>query len=104
MFQSILRSISWDSDENVFLQSRVNELVSWSSMKEKFWSFVKKCFELRKQVEVDDKFKFSYLENFSHSKNFDGMTNLEKTHAKSSFLSKNSSKLSLLGSSHSLQS
>ena len=29
-------------------------------------------------MKVDEKFKFSYLENFSHSKNLDGMTNLEK--------------------------
>ena len=82
---------------------RVNELVLWSSMKEKFWYFVGKWFELIKQVQVDDKFKFSYLEKFSHSKNLDGMENLEKTQDKSSYLSKISSKLSLLGSSHSLQ-
>ena len=44
----------------------------------KVWSFVKKCFELRKQVKVDEKFKFSYLEKFSHSKNLAGMENLEK--------------------------
>ena len=62
----------------MFLQSRLNELVSWSLMKEKFRSFVKKCFELRKQVKVDEKFEFSYLENFSHLKNLDGMENLEK--------------------------
>ena len=63
----------------MFLQSGVNELVSCSSMKEKFRSFVKKCFELRKQVKVDDKFDFSYLEKFSHSKNLDGMEKLEKS-------------------------
>ena len=78
MFQSNVRIFTWDSDENVCLQSRVDELVSWSSMKEKFWRFVKKCFELRKQVKVDEKFEFSYLEKFSHSKNLDGMENLEK--------------------------
>ena len=78
VFQSILRSISWDLDEHVCLQSRVNELVSWSLMKEKFWSFVEKWFELRKQVKMDEKFKFSYLEKFSHSKNLDGMENIEK--------------------------
>jgi hypothetical protein len=62
----------------MFLQSRVNEFVSWNSMKEKFWSFVEKWFELRKQVKVDDKFKFSYLEKFYHLKILDGMENLEK--------------------------
>jgi hypothetical protein len=46
-------------------------------MDEKFGSFVEKCFELRKQVEVDENFRFSYLEFFSHSKNFDGMENIE---------------------------
>ena len=29
-------------------------------------------------MKMDDKFKFSYLEIFSHSKNLDGMENLEK--------------------------
>ena len=48
-------------------------------MKEKFWSFVKKWFELRKQVEVDEKFEFSYVEKFCHSKNLDGMEKLEKS-------------------------
>ena len=47
-------------------------------MKEKFWSFVEKCFDLRKQVKVDDRFKFSYLEKFYHSKNLHEMENLEK--------------------------
>ena len=36
-------------------------------MKEKF-----------KQVKVDEKFEFSHLEKFYHSKNLDGMANLEK--------------------------
>ena len=36
----------------------------------------KKCFESRKQVKVDEKFDFSYLENFSHLENLDGMTKL----------------------------
>ena len=58
------------------MQSKVNELVSWSSMKEKFRSFMKKWFELRKQVKVDEMFEFSYLEMFSHSKNLDAMTHL----------------------------
>ena len=62
----------------MFFQSGMNELVSWSSMKEKLRSFVKKLFELRKQVKVDEKFKFAYLEKFSHLKNLDGMENLEK--------------------------
>ena len=48
-------------------------------MKEKFWSFVKKWFELRKKVKVDEKFDFSYLEKFYHSKNLDGMEKLEKS-------------------------
>ena len=51
MFQSIVRCISWVSDENVWLQSRVDELVWWSSMKEKFWSFVKKMFWVEKTSE-----------------------------------------------------
>ena len=88
MFQSNVRCISWDLDENVWLQSRMDELVSWSSMKEKFWSFVKKCFELRKQVKVDEKFEFSYLEKFSHLKNLDGIEKNWKIKVKSSFLSK----------------
>ena len=29
-------------------------------------------------MKVDEKFNFSYLEIFSHSKNMDGMENLEK--------------------------
>ena len=78
MFQLNVRSVSWDSSENVCLQPGVDEFVSWSSMKEKFWSFVKKLFELRKLVKVDEKFEFSYLEKNFHSKNFDGMEKLEK--------------------------
>jgi hypothetical protein len=39
---------------------------------------VKKFFELIKQVKEDDKFAFSYLENFSHSKKLDGMEKHEK--------------------------
>ena len=64
VFWSKMRLISWFSDENVWMQSKVGELVSWNSMKEKFWSLEKKWFELRKQAKVDDKFEFSYLENF----------------------------------------
>ena len=75
MFQSILRSISWDSYENVFLQSRVKEWVSWSSMKEKVLKFVEKMLWVEK---TSEKFEFSYLENFSHYTNSDGMLNLEK--------------------------
>jgi hypothetical protein len=40
---------------------------------------MKKCFELRKQVKVDDKFEFSYLEKLSDLKNLDGMEKLEKS-------------------------
>jgi hypothetical protein len=79
MFQSNVRCIAWDLDENVSMQFKVDELVSWSSTKEKFWSFGEKCFELRKQVKVDEKFEFSYLEKFSHSKNLDGIEKLEKS-------------------------
>ena len=104
MFQSNVRFISWDSDKNVWMQSGVDELVAWSSMKEKFWSLVKKCFVLRKQVKVDEKFKFWYLEKFSHSKNLDGMENLEKLKLNPLFYRKSHVKLSLLCSSHSLQS
>ena len=65
---------------------------------------MKKLFELRKQVKVDEKFEFSYLENFSHLKNLDGMENLEKLKLNPLFSRKFQVKLSLLGSSHSLQS
>ena len=30
-------------------------------------------------MKVDEKFDFSYLEKFSHSKNLDGMTKIEKS-------------------------
>ena len=30
-------------------------------------------------MKVDEKFEFSYLEKFSHSKNLDGMEKLEKS-------------------------
>jgi hypothetical protein len=40
---------------------------------------MKKCFELRKQVKVDEKFKFSYLEKFSHLKKLHVMAKLEKS-------------------------
>ena len=58
------------------------ELVSrshGSSMNEKFRSLENICFELRKKVEVSEKFKFSNLEKFSHSKNMDEMEKLEKS-------------------------
>ena len=85
------------------MQSEVGELVSWSSMKEKFWRLEKKCFELRQKVKVDEKFEFSHFEKFSLEKfGWNGKT--WKIEAKSSFLSKNSSKLSLLGFSRTLQS
>jgi hypothetical protein len=44
----------------------------------KVLKFYEKLFELRKQVKVDEKFEFSYLEKFSHSKNLDGMKKIEK--------------------------
>jgi hypothetical protein len=44
----------------------------------KVLKFCEKCFELRKQVKKDEKFNFSYLEQFSHLKNLDGMENIEK--------------------------
>lgn len=77
MFQSNVRFISWDSDENVWMQSRMNELVSWSSMKEKFWSLVKKWFEFRKQVKVNEKFEFSYLKSFLTQKTWMEWQNLK---------------------------
>ena len=43
---------------------------------EKFRSLENICFELRKKVEVSEKFKFSNLEKFSHLKNLDGMAKL----------------------------
>ena len=71
-------------------------------------------FDERKRFEVggkvlcvektSEKFEFSYLENFSHSKNLDGTTNLEKLKLNPLFSQKSQVKLSLLGSSHSLQS
>ena len=45
----------------------------------KVLKFGEKCFELRKQVKVDEKFEFSYLEKFSHSKNLDRIKKLEKS-------------------------
>ena len=42
-----------------------------SSMNEKFQSLEKTCFELRRQVEVSEKFNFSNLEFFSHLKILD---------------------------------
>ena len=44
----------------------------------KVLKFCEKMFWVEKQVKVDEKFKFSYLEKFSHSKNLDGMAKLEK--------------------------
>ena len=54
----------------------------WVGLMEVRWAksfeVEEKYFELRKQVKVDEKFKFSYLEKFSHLKNLDVMENLEK--------------------------
>ena len=44
-----------------------------------FLKFENICFEMKKQVKVDEKFDFSYLEKFSHLKNLDGMEKLEKS-------------------------
>ena len=45
-------------------------------MKEKVRSSMKECFVFQK---LCDKFKFSYLEKFSHFTNFDEMKNLENS-------------------------
>ena len=54
----------------------MKKFVSWGSMKEKVWSLVKKCFVF---LELCEKFKFSYLEKFSHFTDFDEMKNLDKS-------------------------
>ena len=59
-----------------------------SSMNQKFRSLEKACLQLRKKVEVSEKFKFSNLEIFSHLKNLDGMEKTCKLKARSSFLKK----------------
>ena len=58
------------------------EYVSWSHgslMSEKFQSWEKICFELRKKVKVNENFDFPHLEKFSHLKNMDGMEKLENS-------------------------
>ena len=59
MFQSILRYLSWYSDENVFFEIH-GEWVSLMEFDERnvLWSFVKMCFELRKQVKMDENLSF----------------------------------------------
>jgi hypothetical protein len=55
----------------------MKKFVSCGSMKEKSWKFDEKdafCF-----LEWCEKFKFSYLEKFSHFTNFDEMKNLENS-------------------------
>ena len=104
MFQLNVRSFLWDSDENVKMPSRMNELVSWSLMNEKFRSFVKKMLWVEKTSGSGwEVWVFILGKVFSLEKlGWNGKT--WKNQAKSSFLSKNSSRLSLLGFSHSLQS
>ena len=51
MFQLNVRCISWDLDENVCLQSGVDELVSWSLMKEKFLKFCENMLWVEKTSE-----------------------------------------------------
>jgi hypothetical protein len=65
---------------------------------------MKKFFELRKQVKVDERIEFSYLEKFSNLKNLGRMEKLEKSKLNPLSSKTNSNKLSLLGFSHSLQS
>ena len=79
MFQSNVRCISWDSDENLCLQSRVDELVSCSSMKEKFWIFCEKMLWVEKTSESGWEVWVFILTKVSHSKNLDGMEKLEKS-------------------------
>ena len=63
-----MRCISWVSDENVWMQSRVGESVSWEYDEWKVSKFENICFELRKKAKVNEKFEFSHLEKFSHLK------------------------------------
>jgi hypothetical protein len=51
MFGVNMRCISWDLDEHVWMQSIVGELVSWSSMKEKFLKFGEKMLRVEKTSE-----------------------------------------------------
>ena len=55
-FQSILRCLSWYLDENMVLQSKVNDWVSWSSMKEIFFEVWWKVIWVKK---TSEKFVFS---------------------------------------------
>lgn len=68
-----MRCLSGVSDENVWMQSRVGESVSWEFNEWKGLKFEKICFGLRKQVKMNEKFYFSNLEKFSHFKNLEGM-------------------------------
>ena len=63
-------------DWNKFLQSVMEKCVLWGLMKKKVSSSVKECFMFWKLCE---KFKFSYLEKFSHFTNFDEMKNIENS-------------------------
>ena len=64
---------------------------------------LKFCGKMLWVEKTSEKFEFSYLEKFSHSKKLDGMENLEKLMLNPIFSQKSQVKLSLLGSSHSLQ-
>ena len=101
MFYSILRCHSWDLGENVFLQSMMTKCVSWSSMKEKVWSLIKRMVYV---WETSENFKFSYLENFSSLHKLRWNEKSWKLELNPLFSRKSQVKLSLLGSPHSLQS
>ena len=80
--------ISWVSDENVWMQSEVGELVSWSSMKEKLLKFGEKILWVEKTSESGCELLVLLLRtNLSLEKlGWNGKT--WKIEAKSSFLSK----------------
>ena len=60
-----MRSISWVSDENVWMQSKVGESVSWELDECKVLKFAEKMLWVEKTSENEWKFEFWNLEKFS---------------------------------------
>ena len=98
---SILRCISWDLGENRLLQSMVKKCVSWNSMKEFFFEVMERMFYI---WETSEKFKFSYLEKFFLTQQLRWNGKYWKLELNPLLSWKSQVKLSLLSSSHSLQS
>ena len=101
MSHTIMRSISWYSGENKFLQSMVKKCVSWNSMKEFFLKLMEKMLYV---WETSEMFKFSYLGKFFSLNKLQWNGKYWKHELNPLFSWKSQVKLSLLGSSHSLQS